>query len=1027
MEDAATGELQRLPMRASAVYVVAASAWILFGDSLLLALGLELEGSAAASLIKGLAFVAVTAPLLFWLLTRAVAAHVRAREGMEQAARRYWRRLDTLAHGVLETGVDGRVQFANASARALLGMNGEGEAGADLGDYLQGVEAHRALEGALQAAASGEPATGTFAARVSGEQQPAVDLRFDWHVDTEGGDGEQVLRLEVTDVTEWVDALAASRRLAAVTEATSDLVATMDRDARITYLNAAGRQLLGFGDAQGSTGLLSACMPAWARRVMEQRALPEALRAGTWTGEMALLCADGREVPVSQVIIAHRDENGGLGSLSTIARDISERKKLDNALYTSREQYRSLVENTHDGIAVAQNGRVCYVNSRLARMLGFEGHQYIGERSLEFVHPEDREFVRRWYRAIRDGHHADDCIRFRFLTVDGSVRHVKARASTIVWEGAEAVLSFFEDITERVQAEGRLEYLAEFDALTGLPNRDLFLTRVRETLAGGVQATVAVVYLNLTRFQIFNDSHGHYLGDRLLRQVAERLFESMGDDHVVARIGGDEFVVMLSGLTGTDAIPAGVRSVFAAFQEPFRVRGKEFFVNASAGIAVYPDDSDDPMVLLRDAAIALEDAKHAGPGAYRYYAPGLNEQARRRLVLETDLRHALGRGEFDIHFQPQVDLADGTLKGTEALLRWNHGTQGMIMPGDFIPLLEESDLILEVGAWVLRQACEMQRHWERRHGIRVRVSVNLSARQLDDPTLVQRVSSILEETLATPECVELEITESSLVHNPARAASTLESLKGLGLSIAVDDFGTGYSSLSYFRRFPVDTIKIDKAFVADVTSDPGTAEIVRAIVAMGHSLGCELVAEGVETFGQLRFLRRSGCDWMQGYYVTGPLPAGQFEELVRQQKSLLGDGGKRDDRPSVVVISRNPGLQRRVSEALSADAAEPTLVSTAADACEAMAVADRAALIVDGAPCDMDPLILLKRTRALYPGVRRILIGNSGDVLLAAQVGEELPLQELLVQPPDQQAIQRALTVAIARWRAPAAVPLRRY
>lgn len=1016
----------RLPVRVSLAYAVLAAVWILFSDTFLRWLGLDADSQTVVSVGKGLAFVGVTAVLLFSILSSAAAEENRALGRLEAAERHYRGRVDAFSHGFVETDQQGRIVFANRAAGDLLGASPGELEGAELTDRLQGTDAHRCLGRALRTVLDGDPdSKGVFQARAGRPHGSALDLQFQWRVH-HAGDGLRLV-FEFTDMTEWHQVLAESRRLTAIVEATPDLVATMDREGRLSYINDAGKRLLGIR-ADGPEGSsLRARMPEWAQVVLEESAMPAALQGAGWTGDSSLLDADGREIPISQVLIAHWDEQERLSGFSTIMRDISERKALDAALYASREQYRSLVENTHDGIAVAQQGRVCYVNPRLSAMLGFDGRQYIGERSMDFVQPEDRERVRQWYHAVQDGVPRDECITFRFLTVNGAVRHVKARASFILWEGDSAVLSFFEDVTDRVRAEDRLEYLAAFDELTGLPNRDLFLSRLEQNVQhGGEPATLAVVYLNLTRFQIFNDSYGHALGDRLLRAVAERLSEALGDGDIVARIGGDEFVVLLTGLGDTHAIPQGVRSIIGALKDPLVLDGQEFFVNASAGIAVYPDDSDDAHVLLRNAASALETAKQSGPGAYRYYASGLNEQARRRLALETDLRHALARGEFEVHFQPQVALSDGTLKGAEALLRWHHGEHGMIMPGDFIPLLEESELILDVGAWVLRRACEMQRYWERQHGSRVRVSVNLSARQLEDDALMQRVGSILDETLASPECVELEITESSLVHNPAEAARTLEALKALGLSIAVDDFGTGYSSLSYFRRFPVDTIKIDKAFVAEATSDPDTAEIIRAIIAMGHSLGCQLVAEGVETLGELRFLRRAGCDWMQGYYLARPQPPAEFEHMVKATGSLIRVTRSPDHDPAVLVVGRNPGLPRQVADALPEDVPAPIVVAAAGEAFEEMAGHELAAVVVHQAPEGMDALPFLSRVRLLYPGVRRVLIGDAGDVLLAAQVGEDAPVQELLAHPLEQDALARAVDRAVRNWRAPKAIPLRR-
>lgn len=991
-------DLPRLPARIALLYALVAALWIFFSDSALMALGLDPDAHAMVGMGKGLTFVAVTALLLFLALRRGVWEQLRAFDAMEHAERRQRQRVEALPHAFLEVDSRGVIRFSNPEAERLFGVETSSLQGAELGDLLRGLSAHQQLSSALDLVRSGVDGSGSFRGHLAVNTSEPVDLRIDWSVDPFGPTGRQLVVL-ITDITLWVKASVESRRLATVLEATTDLVATLTPEGDITYLNRAGRALLGL-ERDAIDGDLDAqrFMPPWAQRLSRDYAVPEALRSGTWSGEMALRTVSGRELPVSQVIIAHHDDRGRLQYLSTIARDISERKAMDEALYASREQYRSLVENTHDGVAVAQHGRVRYVNPRLANLLGFSQAEYLAGSSMVFVHPEDRDRVRDWYRAVQRGEGVEARMRFRFLTVTGGACWVEGKASTILWEGANATLSFFTDITEQVRAEGRLEYLAEYDALTGLPNRDLFLSRLDDAISRSeaLDGAVGVVYLNLTRFQIFNDSYGHELGDRLLRAVAERLAESVDDGDVVSRVGGDEFAVILDGLPDADAIPPGVRALLASMDEPFRVQGHEFYVSATAGIAVFPEDGVRPELLLRNAASALEAVKKSGAGAYRYYAAGLNEDARRRLALETDLRHALERGEFELYFQPQADMQTGRLTGAEALLRWNQSERGLIMPGDFIPLLEESELILDVGAWVLEQACLAQRRWWREHGQDLVVSVNLSARQLDDPLLVERVRHILDRTDVDPHRVELEITESSLVHHPEEAAETLESLKRLGLSLAVDDFGTGYSSLSYFRRFPVDTLKIDKAFISELTRDPDTAGIVRAIIAMADSLHCHIVAEGVETLGQLRMLRHYGCNWMQGYFLSRPLPGDAFDGLVRDGEGFAVECGD-DDGIGLLLVGGDDAALRKL-EALPHQHPLPvTRLTRFDDAFEWLATRETAVMIVDQDAGDV--AAFANCVKELHPRVGRVLLGDVDNMLVGGQqVGQQRPFQRFLDQ-----------------------------
>ncbi|MFV8833657.1 bifunctional diguanylate cyclase/phosphodiesterase [Aquisalimonas sp.] len=1012
-------QLPRLPARVALLYALVAGLWILFSDSALVAVGLDPEAHALISMGKGFAFVAVTAVLLFIALRSGVSGQLRAFDAMEDAEQRQRQRVEALPHAFLEVDVGGVIRFGNPEAERMFGVAGPSLTGTELGELLRGLSAHQQLSAALELVRCDSDGAGSFRGQLAADTTEPVELRVDWSIDPYGPAGRQLVAV-VTDITAWVRASAESRRLATVLEATTDLVATLTPEGDITYLNRAGRALLGV-QREAVDGTLEAqqFMPFWAQRLARDYAVPEALRSGTWSGEMALKTRSGRELPVSQVVVAHRDDQGQVQYLSTIARDISERKVMDEALYASREQYRSLVENTHDGLVVSQHGRVRYVNPQLANLLGFVSAEYTAGSSMAFVHPEDRDRVREWYRSIQRGDGAEPCMRFRFLTVTGGVCWVEGKASTILWEGADATLSFFTDITEQVQAEGRLEYLAEYDALTGLPNRDLFLARLDDAITHGEaqDGAVGVVYLNLTRFQIFNDSYGHELGDRLLRAVAERLADAVDDGDVVSRVGGDEFAVILDGLPDADAIPPGVRALLTSMEEPFRVQGHEFYVSASAGIAVYPEDGARPELLLRNAASALDAVKKSGAGAYHYYAAGLNENARRRLALETDLRHALGRGEFELHFQPQADMQNGRLTGAEALLRWNHSERGLVMPGDFIPLLEESELILDVGAWVLEQACLAQRRWWREHGQDLVVSVNLSARQLDDPQLVDRVRQILDRTDVDPRRVELEITESSLVHHPEEAAATLEALKRLGLSLAVDDFGTGYSSLSYFRRFPVDTLKIDKAFVSELTRDPDTAGIVRAIIAMADSLHCHIVAEGVETLGQLRMLRQYGCNWMQGYLLSRPLPEAAFDDLVRGGDGFQVADADDTDGAGLLLVGSDDAVRRQLEAVTHEHRLPVARVATTDEAFEWLATRETAVMIVDQNAYDSDMTPFAARVQDLHPRVGRLLMGGVGEVLVGAhQVGQQRAFQRFVDQAASESVLQQVVQDAIGAY-----------
>jgi len=439
------------------------------------------------------------------------------------------------------------------------------------------------------------------------------------------------------------------------------------------------------------------------------------------------------------------------------------------------------------------------------------------------------------------------------------------------------------------QSEEHLQHLAHYDHLTQLPNRVLFLDRLNQALARARwhKRLVAVLFIDLDRFKVINDTVGHPTGDRVLRAIAERLSRVVREGDTVARLGGDEFAVALADLAEVSDVPRVGEKIIAALSPPVMIEEREFFVTASIGVSLHPGDADDAETLLRDADIAMYRAKEKGKNNFQFYSPAMNAEAPRRLELETDLRRALERREFLLHYQPKVDLASGQITGMEALLRWQHPTQGLISPLDFIPLLEETGLIVPVGEWVLRSACAQNKSWQVAGLVPLRVAVNLSARQFKQPGLVETVEEILAETGLDPCYLELELTESILLVHTKESLATLRRFHDMGIHLALDDFGTGYSSLSYLKRFPIDSLKIDRSFVRDVTTNPDDATIAQTVIAMAHNLRMLAIAEGVETLEQLTFLRSHGCDQMQGYYFSRPLTVEAFAQLLADNRCLV--------------------------------------------------------------------------------------------------------------------------------------------
>lgn len=507
---------------------------------------------------------------------------------------------------------------------------------------------------------------------------------------------------------------------------------------------------------------------------------------------------------------------------------------------------------------------------------------------LDRVHADDRDSVR---SAIEDALAANRQLDFdfRILRSDGSVRNIAARAKIVKNSANQCRLlkGTLQDITERKQTEAKLNHLAHHDALTDLPNRVLFHDRLEHALARAARdhSLVAVHCLDLDQFKEINDTLGHAVGDRLLESVADRLLAEVRGADTVARLGGDEFAIIQAGFARPENVAILASRLIASLSRPFNIDGHEILISASAGITLFPADADNPDQLLVNADIAMYRAKAEGRNCYRFFIAGMDDAIRARKKLEHDLRRGLEEGWFEIHYQPQVVAESGAVIGAESLLRMRHPERGLLLPQDFISLAEDTGLIVPIGTWTLRTACAQAARWHA-DGKPMRIAVNLSPIQFRQAGLVTTVRSALQEVKLAPNYLELEITESMLMHDTASALDLLQQLRQLGVRIAMDDFGTGYSSLSYLKRFALDKLKIDREFIRDIGTDNDDDAIIMAIIAMAHSLGLSVTAEGVETSHQLDFLRQKNCNLGQGYLFSKPLSADNFAGLLLEQDPL---------------------------------------------------------------------------------------------------------------------------------------------
>ncbi|MDP1929649.1 MAG: EAL domain-containing protein [Thiobacillus sp.] len=597
--------------------------------------------------------------------------------------------------------------------------------------------------------------------------------------------------------------------------------------------------------------------------------------------------ADGRVGWVLERGVGIRDASGRLAWIEGYIQDISERMAANAMLREAVRRYSSIFEHATEGIfQTTPEGRYLDANPALARIYGHASpdalidHLHDISRQL-YVLPERRAaFVRLMHEqgAVRN-------FESQVYRHDGRIIWISENARAVM--NSDGSVQFFEgtvvDITERKQHEDELEYQASHDSLTGLPNRLLLRDRIEQAIAKARRDghRVAVVFVDLDHFKLINDSLGHHVGDRLLLEVAGRLMSCIRSHDSVARQGGDEFVLVLTEQHGEDDTLAIITRLLEVISQPWVDDGREYGLSCSVGISCYPKDGDDPDALLRCADAAMYQAKASGRSTYHVYTPELNQAISERLELENSLRHALERAEFRVYYQPRIDTVSGRIIGAEALIRWDCPGRGLIPPDSFISIAEETGLIIPIGQWILQEACRQNSAWQRAGLPPISVSVNLSPIQFRHAGLVQSVADALQQANLDPACLELELTESFVMHDAERINVAMQSLKALGVDIAVDDFGTGYSSLSYLKRFPVDRLKVDKSFVRDIDSDPDDAAIVRAIITLGHALGLKVVAEGVETQAHLEFLQQHGCDELQGYYFSRPVPAAEMETLLR--------------------------------------------------------------------------------------------------------------------------------------------------
>ena len=790
------------------------------------------------------------------------------------------RLVDASPTGMALLDADLRLRHANGRWSEFTGQSNEAASGDGWLDAIDTDGRDDFVAAARQALAGDSGVRGRLRLVTPSDDLRWIDLSM-----TPLGDGSGGSLLTFDDVTEELEEARRAHELTRVLEASPDLVAVLDSLGRtVVWANDAFQRILPGTRMAGSR--LLAHLDGWSQARYAATALPAVRSGGTWRGELRFTTQEegaGETLPVSAVLVAHRDSDGLIEAISLVARDLSDLYAARQRVEATEVRLAALVEHASDLVCVVgSDGRIVYASPAVARVLGLEPLDLEGVPVADLVHPEDLDRLLDQVPDVVATPGMSPAFDARVAHTDGGWRHMEIVATNLLENPAvEGIVVNARDVTERVEVAAQLEERAFHDDLTGLPNRALLVDRLQDALhrASRHQRSVGVLFLDLDRFKVVNDSLGHGAGDDLLREVARRLERTVRPGDTVARLGGDEFVVVIGDmLRPTDALTAAER-VRRSLARPVDLGAESTVVSTSIGIAIARGD-ESPGDLLRDADIAMYRAKEGGRDTFRFFMPKMNAGASDRMSLERDLRHAMEREELQVHYQPIVDLASQHVIGAEALIRWRHPERGLVPPDKFIPLAEETGLINQIGEWVLRTACRQAKEWNDIGPDPIFVTVNMSGRQMTGHGFIDLVCEVLEETGLAPQSLHLEITESILMDDIAESTVTLEGLHAIGIPLSIDDFGTGFSSLSYLKKFPFSILKIDRSFIRGLLDDTDDAALTQAIIAMADGLKIETVAEGVETHGQHEYLQSRKCLYGQGYHFSQAVPAEEFLAYV---------------------------------------------------------------------------------------------------------------------------------------------------
>ncbi|MES2259688.1 MAG: EAL domain-containing protein [Pseudomonadota bacterium] len=791
------------------------------------------------------------------------------------------------------------------------------------------------------------------------------------------------LQLEMSARRQADAALRASEaRYRAMSDSAPDAIIAFDHDLHILHYNRAAEAMFGYGEQEiAGHSVLEMIPERYRARVMKRMRHQRRGSVPYYSNRIVEIHGrrkNGEEFIADQSLSVVQLDDRSLYTI--ILRDTTQRRALEERLRLAARVF----DSTQESITMTdEHCNIVAVNPAFEQITGYAEAEVLGQNP----------------RLLRSGRHDSAFYRAMWASLESSGQwrgeiwnrrkngqiypeRISINAVRDPHGQVSAYVSVSSDLSALKEAHHQLDFLTNHDPLTLLPNRNLLNDRLQLAIAAAQhkQHLVALLLFNIDRLQRVNDSLGHDAGDALLQEMARRLGVVLTPGDTLAHLGGDEFALMLTKCKDVDDVIVAARQLMEQIAQPVQVQEQAVYVTASIGISIYPRDGATPGALLIGADVALSHVKDAGRNGFRFFTGEMNAHALRFMSLETHLRHAIARGELQLHYQPQVSLADGSICGMEALLRWNSPELGPVSPADFIPLAEDTGLILEIGTWVIGQACQQNKAWQAQGLMPLRVAVNVSARQLGAGNLPATVRAALAASELAPQCLEIELTESVMMHDSEATHAQLAELAAMGVSISLDDFGTGYSSLGYLSRFTLDKLKIDQAFVRNITSEPRSAAIAQATVALAHGLNLVVVAEGVETPGQLNYLRGIGCDKIQGYLFSRALPPDEFAVLLREQRTLKLENLALVPSRTLLLLDDEPGILYALGRLFRREGYRVLVAHNAAEALDMLASNAVQVVISDQRMPEMSGTEFLARARELYPDTMRILLSGYTDL-----------------------------------------------